>query len=455
MVSFILSALFACISFRAYTKKKYAIMLFFLVFIASDFSGFGLILGESPIKITDIVILLVFFIWIREFFIDKKFFLIRADSLGKVLLGLFLYISSVFIGTILFNQESIPNAFKVYRMFLIIPLYFVLRKMSVHEYEKYIRLILIISLVQGVFYYLQFIGIKGVLSGYGANSTDPNPRLGNYPFLADFFFLYFLFSKNIKEKKKWMFLFFFGLMPILGQMRGQTIVMVISACLYFIYQWKRKYILYGLLGAVAWALFVNPMFNKRAEGEGVSTKEELSMLINNPLDLANNYVIGQKGTFVFRLAMLGERVFFMIEHPKYALTGVGCVHELSPKNTYTMLIGTDLGEELSETAVTRPAYLGSADIVWVGVLMRYGLIGIFLLLSYYLLIIKLTHKNIRNCSNPIYLVYACSAIPHIFSTFDGNNFESVLSLIVMCGTAAFITTYNKQQKSLIYDSYTH
>ena len=120
-----------------------------------------------------------------------------------------------------------------------------------------------------------------------------------------------------------------------------------------------------------------------------------------------------------------------------------------------MLIGTDLGEELSESSISRPAYLGSADIVWVGVLMRYGIIGVILLMSYYILVFILTHKNVHNCSNPIYLVYACSALPNIFATFDGNDFESVLSLIVMCGTSAFITIYNKQQKCLSYDSYTH
>lgn len=455
MITLFFSIILALLSLKFYSKKEYASMLFCLTLIASDLSGFGLALGESPVKIVDIAIVVIVFIWMREFNHDRTVFNLNNDRLGKALLRLFVYITIVFIGTIILNQDSASNALKVYRMFLILPFYFVLRKMSVRDYEKYIRLMLSISCVQGFFYYLQFIGITGLLSGYGSDSTEPNARLGNYPFMADFFFLYYLFSGNISFGKKVFFLVFFGLMPVLGQMRGGILVMALSACIFFYYQRKAKYLLYIVMGYVAWSMIISPMFDKRADKGGISTKEEFAMVLNHPLDLYKYYTVdGQRGSFVFRLAMLGERVNFMIENPKYALTGVGCVHEQSPKNTYTMLIGTDLGEELSETSGTRPAYLGSADIVWVGVLMRFGFIGVLLVLSYYLLIYKLTHNNVRNNFNGIYLVYACCALPDIFASFNGNSFESVLSLITICGTSAFITIYNKQ-KSLVYDSNTH
>ena len=426
-------------------------MLFGLTVVAFDFMGFGKILGESPIKISDIAIFTICIIWLHSSFKEKSFFKISHDSLGKSLLYLFLYIFIVFVGTIVLSQDTPSYAFKVFRVYLALPFYFVLRKMNLKEFELFFKYIIYVSVFQGLFYYLQFAGITGILSGYGADieSTSTNARLGNYPILADIFFLYFLFKNNIRFDIKLLFLIFWGLMPILGQMRGQTLVLAMSVSIYLFYKHKIKHMIYMIIGFFIWALIVSPMFEKRDDSYSTSTIDEIKLVLQHPFDMYK-YVeySGDNGTFIFRTAMLGERINFMFENPQFALTGIGCVHEFSPNNKYVMYIGTSLGEELTGGA-DRPAYLSSADNTWVGIVMKFGFIGVILTLAYYIKMVILSITLVSKTAYTWAVVYGCYLLPNYLGTMNGNSFDRLYGIIIMCFTAAFITVFRRKNG---YDS---
>lgn len=447
MFSLLFSLILCFVSFQAYLRKQNSKMLFCLTVVAFDFMGFGKIFGESPIKTSDIAILTICIIWLRSYYKEKSFFKISHDSLGKSLLYLFLYIFVVFVGTILLSQDTPSYAFKVFRVYLALPFYFVLRKMSLKEFELYFKYMIYASVFQGLFYYLQFVGISGILSGYGADteSSSTDVRLGNYPILADVFFLYFLFKKNIRLNVRLLFLIFWGMMPILGQMRGQTLVLAISICIYLFYKHKTKHLIYIITGYFIWTLIVSPMFEKRADGNSMSASDEIMLVLQHPFDMYKyvGYDIDY-GNFIFRAAMLGERIYFMFENPQYALTGVGCVHELSPHNHYVMLWGTPLGEELTG-GVDRPAYLSSADNTWVGIVMRFGFIGVLLTLIYYIKMVILSITLVPKSSYTWAIVFGCYLLPNYMGTMDGNSFDRLFGIIIICFTTAFITVFRREK----------
>lgn len=432
-----------------YSEKKYGEMLFCITTIANGFFGFEKllgILGDAPsLRLSDIALLLIVVIWIQSFIKEKnKFFLLRNDSIGRIILYIFSYLTLVFIGTILLKQEVFRYSITVYKVFLGLPFYFVLKKISIRDFEKFIELMLYGSIIQGMFYYLQFIGLDGILSGYGSegnNVVGGQIRLANYPSYGKFFALYYIFKENVSPVKKWFLVIFFIMMPIMGLMRGSVINIGIACLTFFILKRRRNSIIYLLLGLLFYEGIVSAVFEKRSSDAGISSVEELNIFLSDPLHAHEKYINDARGgTFLFRMGMLSERIEFMKENPQYLPFGVGCVNEYEKNNIYTMVLGT---KSILPDGTVRESSLSSADNTWVGVLMRYGIVGVILLLMYYYKIITLTVNKISKSNNIIFLVYACYAIPSFLITFDSNNFDRITGILSLCCTSAYITIYLK------------
>ncbi len=443
--------LLSFLSFYFYYKHKYAEMFLCLSMFVNELFGFAVGLGNSSIKSQDFLLVTIYIIILKEYIKEHHFWLDKDDKLGVIVFLCFIWTLIVFVGTIVLGVETPSYAFKAYRPFLVLPFFFVLKKMSMDDVNRYMQLMLFFSMVQGIFFYMQLIGFTGILAGYGSDIEEgtllSEHRFGNYPSFAPFFFLFYLFNDNLRLYKKIFYLVFFGMMPIVGQMRGSVFALAIVSLLYFLIKRRKEHLYYVAFGIVAYVFIVMPMIDKRDEGKELGTFEEIKMVVSNPGNVYSNYEENSGQNFLFRIAMLFERIEYMSKHPNVALTGVGCIHEDSPRNTFRFNLGTTTTFADGKKHVNM---LSSADIAWVGILMRYGYIGV-LLFSFMLFIWIREGVPIVRDSGVIFVsIFALYSVAFYLSSFDCANLGRV-NMLNMLFVMAVVDVYKRQRQNVLLD----
>lgn len=443
MLIVILSIL-SLLSILFFISNRLPYMLLCLTMINSGLFGFMENLGETSVKPQDFLIVTTYIILFIAYIRYKDFLSIKKDSLGKSVLWCFLWTFIVFIGTIYYDIDTPIFAFKAYRSYLILPFFFVLRKMTMNDFRRYLKLVMYLSIIQGVFYYLQLTGVTGVLSGYGSElelgEALEEHRFGNYPSMAVFFFLYHLFAEGISLPKRIIHVIFWGMMPIIGQMRGAIIALGASIALFAVLRRNFKSLIVTICIAIASLYVVFPMFQLR-ERKGMSTLQEIEMVISNPRAIYANYNSKKSsGTFVFRIAMLSERVEFLMDNPELLLTGVGTIHEDSPNQKFNFDIGT---ATILEDGSSKIGMLSSADITWVGIIMKFGLIGIFLFSLIYFNWIRLGLPNIKSSKNLIFSIFAVTSVGEYISSFNYESLGRTDNLMAILIAIAVVSIYTK------------
>ena len=113
--------------------------------------------------------------------------------------------------------------------------------------------------------------------------------------------------------------------------------------------------------------------------------------------------------------MLTERVLYLAENPRYLLTGVGTMHEDSPStlSRFRFYIGTRNDERYYGRCL-----IESGDITWVPIVLRYGLIGVFIHAMLFVIMIGEAKKR-----KDVLFVLAPLYFSLVFFSFDGAFFE--------------------------------
>ena len=431
--------LFFILSIVFYAKKRKGEVLFCLIAILSNCFGFVNQVNSS-IKPTDLLLSFSIGISFCEFLKNHNYFQIKKDIFGKLILLIFFYILLNFAFTVLLHLETFSFALKVVRYSFVFLLYFYFRDINQNEIDRFIRLALIASTIQGVFYYLQLVGVN-VLSGRVDEAEDVGEitRYANYPPLVGFFILYYIVTEKSNLLSKLFFIPFFGFMLVLGQMRGAIIALAFVICIFFLFKHKAKYILYIVGGVIVFQTIINPMFEYRTRNAERSTLEEVKMVLSNPTAIYESYTEDdESGNFLFRIAMLSERVIFMKNNPQYLPFGVGCIHEESPNNIFLFQLGTH-----NEKLKYGYGMLSSADIAWVGILMRYGIVGVILFLLLLFAWFKTSIPLIRKSSYTPFVVSALMSISSFLGTFSGDNLGRIPALTYLLFYLAVIHSYKR------------
>ena len=91
--------------------------------------------------------------------------------------------------------------------------------------------------------------------------------------------------------------------------------------------------------------------------------------------------------------MLTERIQFILEHPKYTLFGIGTRHEDSPytENEFDFTLGSS--RKNVDGDMIKIGQISSGDLAWLNPLMRFGVVGITLLICFSFFILKYLYKN--------------------------------------------------------------
>lgn len=376
------------LSFIWYTRSKYSLFIFGLSILLSDFYYF---LPSNPgfnYMATALIITVVLF----ECFTDHNFFDSKNDKIGKVVLLLIALFSLNCIITILLRIETSTSALKVLYNNLFFLSYFIFRRFNTAIWEKSLKYILPCSVIGGVLYYLQFLGIH-LLSGI-VNENEfgqVSYRYMNYPVFTYLLLFYFLFA-NVKYKYFW--LTFFTPFIILPMSRGAMLGFIITI---FVFLYIKKRLTKNILRVaipISFALLAfYPIIKNRFVGDNnkVHFGDEISNIFTWKSYTDFNYT--DNDTYAFRIALVWERLDYMFAHPQTLLLGNGSIYENTKacQKRFNFHIGS-LSIDKNGDFFTRQ--IDTTDVAFITHFFRYGILYIIFLVMF--LIYSYKRFNIRN-----------------------------------------------------------
>ena len=179
-----------------YYNRKYALFYICLFSIVSEFWG---VLAAATIKSYDYLFVLTFVCSFIGKLRNSAFFSVKRDIVGKFIL--------IIVGLTTFDAlmspvrgvESLPYALMVLRFEIPYLLYFVFRSIPVYSLKKSMPILLYGSIITGILYYLQFIGIFLLVASDESQASMEFSRYNNIPILTIPIILY-LFSSTAPNK---------------------------------------------------------------------------------------------------------------------------------------------------------------------------------------------------------------------------------------------------------------
>lgn len=433
-----IQALVAILGLWCYWTARHAWMMICITFLLTN--GYMLIPEENiSVKGSDFTTMLLLIITAIECIRDPHHFYVKNDAFGKVALWMMIFQVLVFIITLATKAETTLFAIKVARINILYIAYFIFRKIPCEQMRSYFFINMKIAIVMGVLFYLQLFDVR-ILQGRvdEARAATDQVRYANAPFMAGAYLLYSIFSKQ-NLAIKLIGIVYWGGMMVLGMSRGGMLGMGAVIVAYLILSRNIKYaVVVGVVGLFAY-LFVLPMFQYRDnQGQGVSTTEDIRLVFQG----GNAVVMGQQGgTFSFRIGMLLERWDYLIDHPQYLLTGVGDIHEDSPRcyRRFKFVLGTvNAGRKYGQCLIE------SGDIAWVPLLLRYGVIGMVLYLSFFVIWARRGIPYVSSETDTIYIIFALMVISTFMTSFTGGSFQTYSGLYTLLFHVAYVYKRNKE-----------
>ena len=185
----------------AFKDEKFSHFIVLAFLIASK--GIGILPDPLPLKSSDIFMLLC----CCTLLLRKGLY--RSDNKINLLLKLIIWYYIFNLGwTILFGIEDVIYSMMVLRLELYLLIFFVFQSIPLKYVESSFEIIFYLSIIGGIFYYLQFIGISGILQQNGDISMGIYSRLNNIPICTDII-IYYLLVTNKNIRFKYLFLIFF------------------------------------------------------------------------------------------------------------------------------------------------------------------------------------------------------------------------------------------------------
>ena len=442
---------FFLLSLYYYLRENKGAVFFCLTAIVTNSFGF-IDPEEMPIKSMDIVLVFVFITLIAGRFKDKYYYNVKGDVIALMILIIIAYILLNFIGTIALKIESPSNALKVVRPFFAYLFYFYVRTFTKKDLLNYVKILFVASVIQGLFYYLQLFDIN-VLSGRvdEAEEAGEMTRYANYPLMTYFFLIYFLVLQKKSFASKLFVIALWGMMPILGQMRGAIIALFVALGIFIFLKRRLKYTGYLVAGVIAYQLIIAPMFEYRTRNAQESTFTEIINIVKDPTNVYEDFTAGSSsGNFSFRIAILSERIIYIFQHPKYIPFGVGCIHEESSANTFEFQLGT--ANDRYEYGI---GMLSSADIAWVGLLMKSGFLSVSLFLIFFYLWARAGLPYVRNSNDSLFITASLMVVLTFLLSFDSDNISRFPAIMTTIFCLAVISIYNHDKKVDLFPRNVH
>lgn len=396
---------------------------------------FGLNIPETSIKYSDFFILLFTYPLLFHVKWGQVISNLRTDKIGKVIFFINIYFFTTFIWTIFIGEESFTYAFKVYRTILFFWSYFYLRNIKYEQYKKAFKVLFYITIILGFLFLLQILNINLLAGSTEFNiSSGGISRMRNIPQTTILFIFSLLFIK-MNLRNKIFFLLMWICILVLSQHRG--IILSISFVIPFLYLIRGsfgKILQFIIIGSILILLF-SPVLMQRFETKRneMSITDEIEKGLN--FSKVNYDDIQDDATFLFRTFLIKERVEYMMEHPINLFFGFGMLHEDSPSTAHKFhfLIGS-AKKDSSTGEFSLQQQIDTNDVALISILMRTGLIYLFLFINLCVLFYKQFIRNINIASNFGFLLLTF-CIMRIFSGDEFTAFNYVcLFIFTICSS---------------------
>lgn len=440
--------LFYAIGLYNKSRKRQALIIFYMFL-----SGcFHLVPEEwmngAPInKFPDFALLYFLYVCVRN--MGSSSFYRPALSSYKTMNILLVYIVIEFIATVMLGNEQFMFALKTFRTYILLGSYLLVAELDREDVIKLVKQISIITLITTLLYLSQpVIGLKMLHHASIGEGVDGISRYRNIPYLAYFFLIYFTVKLKFTSLKSVLYLLLFIAALLLTQHRGIMIGYVMAVGLYLIISRNSKRIIqYAIIGILVMGVAGQYLENRFNQD---NTSDDISNVLS--LDyrsaVAQGFDVEGGATFSFRVLLLMERIDYLVNNPKYLLTGVGVRHEDSPNTSrdFDFVLGTRKPNPV--TGQWEPCQISSADLAWLSPLMRFGLIGLILFAIFTLQNMKILFLNRKssNLAMSAFLFYMLL----FFISFKNDFLFSDLHLFLLYLLIAI--TQNRQQNYIENES---
>lgn len=385
LIIFLSVLLYAINCYQKKDYKKGCLVYFF--FVTEGFHLFPKdILGGFPInKITDFALIYLIFV-ITTKYINGK--LRSYNEIYKVYGILFLYISFIFVLSIINHSEYFSYALQTYRNYFHFLSFFLIVDLEKNDMIWLFKKIFFVTLLTTLLYIQQpLTDIQFTYSaGIGESEDGGLQRYRNLPFIAYCFLIYSTIFIDYTKLRTVLLCLTFIIMLVLSQHRGIMIGYVISISVFLIFsrQFKKVFQLFviGIIIFVSFGTIISERF------EQSNTSDDITNIFDTNINDVSNFQTGD-GTLSFRIFLLMERFMYLYDNPKHLLCGIGMRHEDSPKtNEFNFVLGSF--KTVDEQMVKQQ--ISSGDLVWMTPLFRFGLLGF----CFYLMITILSLLYFKN-----------------------------------------------------------
>lgn len=422
-------------------KGRGAFVFFF--FLTEGFHFLSL--SWCPVKYADFAVVYLLVVALLNIVKGNLAFFRPQIKIYKVATIIGLYITLEFIRTIVLKEEIFSFALANYRTYIPLFSFWLVQELKGRDIKRLLKQIALITIVSTLLFDLQpFLEIKILQHANIGERVNASGfvRYRNIPYLAYFFMLFATIRLDFFRWKTIIFVLVFLIAVVLTQHRAVMMAYIFCVGLYLlISRTDGKFVQYGIIGLVFF-LFAGEAIISRFESgkQNRSTLNDIRNVINmdfgsaayEEFDIAN-------GTLSFRVFLLMERINYIVNNPRYTAFGIGTRHEDSPKTQqFHFYIGT------SSHRTNSIGQISSGDLAWVNPLMRFGFLGIALLLYLSWVIITFFYKN-RNVSN----VTTAAFLFYLFLvliSFKNDHLYGNMQMFFVYLLIEYVRFYNRRLK---------
>lgn len=394
-----------------YINSKRDIGIVGLLALITNYFGYGKNETNFLLRhnISDIGILLsVVFLLIENY--QGKFNVDKRIKRVILMYISFLLVSALF--DIIINKTSILDILKTGKSWICLLTIFSFSRLKHEEIRGVFRLLVTITFVQLLLYYIQyFTGVEiyhQYRSSYEFAGKDLQ-RGGFPPAYAYFVFLILISNISINKLSNHQRLIFivmiFGTV-VLSLTRSILLVFVLSVLVYYLYNRINAKTIFSLFLFSVLSFFVIskvPAVEKRIS-EGINDVNYAFKTNYKSDDINEN--------FSFRIFHFQERLDYVLNNSHTIIFGIGFVHESSfKKKTFNIGIRNKETGEIIQ--------LDTGDFSWSSLVLRIGLVGISILIYLFYLLLKFYFIRIRMGASRVFFVYLLFNLI-IFSMVSSN-----------------------------------
>ncbi|MFT4095297.1 MAG: hypothetical protein QM640_16830 [Niabella sp.] len=407
----------------SYLYKNYDYFIIALFFILS--MGFGFV-AQPTFKLPDLALGMCLICSVVSFFQNTSHFNIKGDPVAAIIFILLGYYTVVAVFTIATGTENMTYGLKVWRLELLYLSYFSFRKIPYPSVMKALKVLSVITLITAVFYLLQYVGIEGVLISKafdeGAAGSSSLARFRNFPLLTTVCIFYFLFCKK-SSRYRWIYILILFAVIIFMQSRGEILATLAAVALYFLIKGEVGRIVKAGLVLLVLALLFLPVIEYTFQGRNSSGNASFTDEVGKGLNIASGSAASLRqtdieGTFIFRMVLLRERMDFLFSKSRY-LFGVGTIHEDSPNNRFSFVIGSQKIDDKGDLVYQQ---IDTNDIAFVTHIFRYGFLYLVIFLAFLCFALKKLYKNSR--LSVVSLIAFLLLMKYIIQSLGGDQFST-------------------------------